>query len=183
MFCVRCKAIISNECCLKRQQQAKTEKINYIKSLLNCVDCPQGKELLKKNKIFLSRDVNKLKKTCAIKEKEKQMEKDSNKKQVEGLAVFDLLTNYGIINEVNRSFFHPLGLELLISPSNQLVLYKETQDCPIRFEKIDKLRQSIFNGYSQEQYERRRDKLGYIIQTQDSFATHLKLNKMEKTFS
>lgn len=78
-----------------------------------------------------------------------------------------MLENTGVLQEVNRTFFNPLGLNLILKPDLTLDLQKADNDYGIAVHTIDKFKLGAFNAYRMKRHERRQQRLGFIIQTQD----------------
>lgn len=84
----------------------------------------------------------------------------------------ETLLHKGVLHEVNRTFFHPLGLALTLlyfeeSERMELKLqYTENEEGFVH-EVIEKEKINSFRNYSNEKYELRNDNLGFVIQTQD----------------
>lgn len=83
-----------------------------------------------------------------------------------------VLIHKGVLQEANRTFFHPLGLALGIAylPENEIV--KLMMQCTDEkegfiFETIDKTKLDSFRDFSREKHTAREEELHYIIQTKD----------------
>ena len=83
--------------------------------------------------------------------------------------ICDFLENFGIMAEANRTFFHPLGLEIGLNYKDCCVEFKKAKEDEIVFDKVDRLRQSIFKAFAEQKHIKRYKKLGFLIQTGDLF--------------
>lgn len=81
--------------------------------------------------------------------------------------LIDLLENIGILQEVNRTFFHPLGLNLTLNENGQLELQKTDTDYGVTLHTVDKFKLQAFNEYRNDKHRQRAMRLGCIIQTRD----------------
>jgi hypothetical protein len=79
----------------------------------------------------------------------------------------DLLQNIGILQEVNRTFFNPIGLNLVLNKNLNLELEKTEDEEGIISHTVDKFRLQIFNEFRNKKHRARHEKLGCIIQTKD----------------
>ena len=79
----------------------------------------------------------------------------------------DLLENTGVLQEVNRTFFNPLGLILVLNENLQLEVRKTDDAEGITLHTVDRFRLQIFNQFRNEKHKARQEKLGYIIQIRD----------------
>lgn len=105
---------------------------------------------------------------------------EESKKEVMGFnEIIDLLENFGIMSEVNRTFFHPLGLEIGVNYKDCKVEFSQSKDEEITFDRIDKLRQGIFRAYAEQRHNKRYKKLGFLIQTGDLYRSK-ELKQVEK---
>ncbi len=79
----------------------------------------------------------------------------------------DLLENIGILQEVNRTFFNPIGLHLALNSASDLELYATDNTEGVVLHTFDKFRLQVFNQHRNEKHHARNQKLGYVIQTKD----------------
>jgi hypothetical protein len=92
----------------------------------------------------------------------------AQQKEINGDYLIHLMCDKGILQEVNRTFFHPLGLALSVDMVNKhLILYETTDEAGFWFDHLDKMQRFSFNGLANERFEKRSEKLGFIIQTAD----------------
>jgi hypothetical protein len=90
----------------------------------------------------------------------------AQQKVVDGDYLLHLMCDKGILQEVNRTFFHPLGLALGVEMVNKhLILYETTDEAGYWYDHLDKMKRFSFNGLANEKFEKRSEKLGFIIQT------------------
>ena len=88
-------------------------------------------------------------------------------KRVQGNELLDLLENTGILQEVNRTFFHPIGLNLKLEKNFDLVLEQSEKDIGVVLHTVDKFKLKAFAEYRNERHKKRHENTGFIIQTQD----------------
>lgn len=79
----------------------------------------------------------------------------------------DLLLNIGVLQELNRSFLNPLGLNLVLNKDRDLILQKTDDPEGVLIHTIDLFRLKVFNAHRNEKHQERYKKVGYIIQTKD----------------
>jgi hypothetical protein len=79
----------------------------------------------------------------------------------------DLLENTGILQEVNRTFFNPIGLNLILNEQLQLELLKTEDDYGVTMHTVDKFKLQVFNEFRNKKHKQRQARLGSIIQTRD----------------
>lgn len=96
-----------------------------------------------------------------------KMQKPKPAKKMETHELLDLLENNGILQEANRTFFHPLGLNLKLDESFSLVIETTEDEHGFLLNSINPLALKVFRNYSQEKYKKRQEIAGFIIQTQD----------------
>lgn len=95
------------------------------------------------------------------------MRKQKPLKKLKGNELLDLLTNSGILSEVNRTFFNPLGLNLTLEKDLTLSIEKAEEEWGIIQGTIDKLSLKVFMKFAQERHKARQQMAGFIIQTHD----------------
>lgn len=93
-------------------------------------------------------------------------EKESLKK-VQGNELLDLLENTGILQEANRTFFHPIGLNLKLEKDFSLALEISNTEFGVILHTVDKFKLKAFNEYRFDKHKKRHENTGFIIQTQD----------------
>jgi hypothetical protein len=81
-----------------------------------------------------------------------------------------VLIDKGVLQEVNRSFFHPLGMALTIkyyeeTDIAEIFLQTTNDDEGFIFTEIDSDKQRVFREFANDKYDRRQDEVGFIIQT------------------
>ena len=90
--------------------------------------------------------------------------------QIEPPELSDILNNKGVLQEANRTFFHPLGLALTLSSDDppQLELKKsvEGNGGPV-IESIDRMALQAYRNYSESKFDERQSLYGFIIQVRD----------------
>jgi len=87
-------------------------------------------------------------------------------------ALKDLLISNGVLHEVNRTFFHPLGLALTLKyyddiEKTELLMQQDNDPEGTVFGTLDKFKMSMFRDFANSKYLEREDQLGFIIQTRD----------------
>ena len=87
--------------------------------------------------------------------------------ELKGNELLDLLQNTGIIQEVNRTFFHPLGLNFKLKKDLTIVLEQTNEDHGYILDTINKFALRSFMKYAQEKHKSRQQLAGFIIQTRD----------------
>jgi hypothetical protein len=95
------------------------------------------------------------------------MQKQKPLKKLKGEELLDLLENNGILPEVNRTFFNPLGLSLNLEKDLTLSIEKAEEEHGIIQGTINKLALKVFMKFAQEKHRARQQMAGFIIQTQD----------------
>lgn len=98
------------------------------------------------------------------------------KYQVEGKALLNLLKNKGVEQEINRTFLHPLGLELNLNEKNELELWRTNDPKGFVYEKINPMHSKVFGTFASSKSAKRMNKLGFSIQVKDLFRS----NKLEE---
>ena len=88
-------------------------------------------------------------------------------KKVEGKKLLDLLVNNGILQEANRTFFHPLGLNLKLDTKFSLIIETTENEQGFILDTVDKFILRTFTNFSQKKYRKRQRISGFIIQTKD----------------
>lgn len=84
----------------------------------------------------------------------------------------EIMLNNGVLHEVNRTFFHPLGMALTIQyyeekdKANLQIQQTDDKEGTV-FEYLDRFKMQMFRDFCQEKYMDREDALGFIIQTRD----------------
>jgi hypothetical protein len=87
--------------------------------------------------------------------------------KVKGNELLDLLENTGILQEVNRTFFHPLGLNLKLEKNLTIELERTNEKHGCIFDTINKFSIKSFMRFAQEKHKKRQELAGFIIQTRD----------------
>lgn len=88
-------------------------------------------------------------------------------KKVKGNELLDLLENTGVIQEANRTFFHPIGMNLKLESDLTLSLESTDDEKGIILHTVDKFKTQIFNQFRINKHTKRQQKTGFIIQTKD----------------
>jgi hypothetical protein len=96
------------------------------------------------------------------------------------------LTHQGILQEVNRSFFHPLGMALTIAyfadtEKTELRLQYTEDKEGFLFDHLDKTKQKAFWEYAQKKHLSRIDAIGTVIQVKG--ADDIEQKKKEKSLA
>jgi hypothetical protein len=81
--------------------------------------------------------------------------------------LLDLFINIGILQELNRTFLNPLGLNLLLNKKAELKLEKTENPEGVIQHTVDTFRLKVFNEYRNKKHKERLEKTGFIIQTKD----------------
>lgn len=84
----------------------------------------------------------------------------------------EIMLNNGVLHEVNRTFFHPLGLALgikchEIKNKAELIIYLDDAKEGTVFKYLDRFKMQMFRDFCQGKYLDREDAYGFIIQTKD----------------
>lgn len=93
---------------------------------------------------------------------EKQSLKKINKNEL-----LDLLENTGILQEVNRTFFHPIGLNLKLEEDLVLSLETSEDEHGVVLHTVDLFKTKTFGEYRVKKHKKRHEMTGFIIQTRD----------------
>jgi len=92
---------------------------------------------------------------------------------LEGPQAIDTLVNQGVLHEVNRTFFHPIGLSLVmrVNANDSTELKIKIVDASDEFviQNLDKFKQRVFSNLLTERMTKRQDSLGFVIQTRNFF--------------
>jgi len=93
-------------------------------------------------------------------------------KYLQNSELKEMLISNGVLHEVNRTFFHPLGLALTIkyyedNEKTELLLQQDEDLEGTVFADLDKFKMAMFRDFANQKYLVREDKLGFIIQTRD----------------
>lgn len=104
---------------------------------------------------------------------------------VTGDELVDLFINNGILHEVNRTFFHPLGLALTLrvaETTNENSLFISQTDDPkgFLFDVIDQFKRKAFLRLMSEKHRQRSDEVGFTLQINDLYRSD-EIKKIEKT--
>lgn len=81
--------------------------------------------------------------------------------------LLDLFINIGILQELNRTFLNPLGLNLTLDKQSNLQIEKTEDPEGIILHTVDTFRLKVFNDYRNKKHKERLEKVGFIIQTKD----------------
>lgn len=71
------------------------------------------------------------------------------------------------MQELNRTFLNPLGLNLLLNKKAELKLEKTENPEGVIQHTVDTFRLKVFNEYRNKKHKERLEKTGFIIQTKD----------------
>jgi len=88
-------------------------------------------------------------------------------KNIDKEELIDLLMNKGILQELNRTFLNPLGLNLELDGQLKLQLQKTEGEEEATLHTVDKFKLRVFNDYRNKKHSERQEKLGFVIQTRD----------------
>lgn len=87
---------------------------------------------------------------------------------IEPSELSDICVNKGILQEVNRTFFNPLGFVLELNEvSGTLTLLKSEREGGPVIEMIDRMQLTAFRNFSSMKNEVRQKSYGFVIQTRD----------------
>lgn len=94
----------------------------------------------------------------------------------------EVFIHKGVLQEANRSFFHPLGLALALlyfeeSETMELRVQYTEDDEGYVFPEIDKSKREAFRKYANDKYEKRQDALSYIIQIRNAAEEEMTIKK------
>lgn len=81
----------------------------------------------------------------------------------------DQMQNQGILQEMNRTMLHPIGLELRLNDENNLEIWKTDDPKGFVFDRINKMYQQVFKSMNIEKQQKRQDLLGFGIQVHDLY--------------
>jgi len=88
-------------------------------------------------------------------------------KEIKGEELADILVNNGILHEVNRTFFNPIGLKLTLKKDLSISIEQSEDDWGILLDTVDKFSIQAYMKYAQEKKNLRQAYAGFIIQTRD----------------
>lgn len=93
-----------------------------------------------------------------------------NEKMLTGNELCGYLEHNGIVHEINRTFLHPLGLDLRVDQTNcQLELWLTEDPEGYLLDKINPMHKQVFQKLSSSKHAKRQATLGFGIQTKDMF--------------
>jgi len=95
------------------------------------------------------------------------MQKQKPLKKLKGDELLDLLVNSGVLPEVNRTFFNPLGLNLQLEKDLTLSIEKAEEEWGIIQGTINRLALKVFMKFALKKHQTRQQMAGFVIQTQD----------------
>ena len=83
-----------------------------------------------------------------------------------------IMLENGVLHEVNRTFFHPLGMALTIQYFEEkdkanLLLQQDDDKEGTVFKYLDRFKMQMFRDFCQDKYIDREDTFGFVIQTRD----------------
>lgn len=87
--------------------------------------------------------------------------------KVEQNELSDLLENIGVLQEINRTFLNPLGLNLILNQDFSLALQKTEDPEGIILHTVDLFKLKTFNNFRNKKHKTRQEKTGFVIQTTD----------------
>ena len=109
---------------------------------------------------------------------DKEIERENNHvygiKKLKSKELMDHLGSNGILQEINRSFLHPLSMEMRINSKLGEEIEIHTTDNPKGFllDRINKFQSRIFSRFSIQKHTERNRLLGFAIQTEDLYRTN-----------
>lgn len=86
---------------------------------------------------------------------------------IERSELFDICANKGILQEVNRTFFNPLGLVLQLGDEGELKLMKSSREAGPAIEMIDRMQLVAYRNWAAIKNAVRQKFYGFVIQTSD----------------
>ena len=103
----------------------------------------------------------------------KKLRESAEYRTVSKEELMDLLINHGILQEVNRTFLNPVGLDLTLTEELNLKMMKTDDLNGIVKHTIDKNQIRIFSEYRKPRHEQRQKNLGFLIQIGDVIRKNL----------
>lgn len=88
-------------------------------------------------------------------------------KKIEGEELADILINNGILHEVNRTFFNPIGLRLALNKDLSISIEKSEDEWGFLLDTVDKFSIQAYMRYAIKKQNLRQEYAGFIIQTRD----------------
>lgn len=88
-------------------------------------------------------------------------------KKIKGEELVDILMNNGILHEVNRTFFNPIGLRLTLNEDFSIDIEKSEDEWGILLDTVNKFSIQAYMKYAIEKKALRQEYAGFIIQTRD----------------
>jgi len=92
---------------------------------------------------------------------------DAELRAIDKQELADLLLNKGVLQEVNRTFFNPLGLDLILTEELKLKLMASENPYGVVKHTIDINQVKIFNEFRTPKLQKRQATIGFIIQISD----------------
>ena len=107
---------------------------------------------------------------------EMTMTDQKSTQRVQQSELLDLLENTGVLQEANRTFFHPLGLNLKLEKNLEITLETTEDENGFILHTIDDFKRKTFNDYRTKKHVNRQTSAGFLIQTRDM----IRSNKITK---
>lgn len=83
--------------------------------------------------------------------------------------LFGFFESNGITQELNRTFFHPLGMELRFNDANEIEIWKTEDPKGYLLNRINPMYRQTFSRLSSRKHSGRNSKLGFCIQVRDVY--------------
>lgn len=96
-----------------------------------------------------------------------EMVREDTLSPIEPSELFDICANKGILQEVNRTFFNPLGLALQLGVEGELKLMKSSREAGPAIEMIDRMQLAAYRNWATIKNAVRQKFYGFVIQTSD----------------
>lgn len=93
----------------------------------------------------------------------------TEKRKLEGQELVNMLLHKGVQQEINRTFLHPLGIELNLNKDDQVELHRTDDPKGITYETISGMLTKVFQQFSMRKSAERTRRLGFTIQVRDLF--------------
>ena len=103
-------------------------------------------------------------------EKENPQDQNENENKMTDAELLNYLEHNGIVQELNRTFLHPLGLKIKLNQDSKEVEFWKTGDPKgYLMDRINKMQTAIFQKLCSRKHTERQSKIGFGIQVRDLY--------------
>lgn len=94
---------------------------------------------------------------------------EKNERELVGDQLINYMTHNGIMQEVNRTFFHPIGLDLRMDEDGNFKVFKTSDKEGYLMDRINQMHTSAYRQLAMKKNSMRTRLLGFGIQVKDVF--------------